>query len=105
MSRTNETRHIKWYETCKCKYRLDASVFNNKQRWDNEKCRCACIELIDKGIFDKEFIWNTNNCECKCDKSCVTREYLDYKSCTCRKKLINKLVEEFSENNDVNDCE
>ena len=30
MSRTNETRHIKWHETCKCKCRLDASVFNNK---------------------------------------------------------------------------
>ena len=32
MSRTNETSHIKWHETCKCKYRLDASVSNNKQR-------------------------------------------------------------------------
>ena len=32
MSRTNETRHIKWHETCKCKCRLDASVSNNKQR-------------------------------------------------------------------------
>ena len=31
-SRTNETRHIKWHETCKCKCRLDASVCNNKQR-------------------------------------------------------------------------
>ena len=38
MSRTDETRHIKWYETCKCKFRLDASVFNNKQRWNNDKC-------------------------------------------------------------------
>ena len=26
MSRTNETRHIEWYETCRCKCRLDASV-------------------------------------------------------------------------------
>ena len=26
MSRTNETRHIKWHKTCKCKCRLDASV-------------------------------------------------------------------------------
>ena len=26
MSRTNETRHIKWHETCKCKFRLDASA-------------------------------------------------------------------------------
>ena len=33
MSRTNETRRIKWYETLKCKCRLDASVCNkNKQR-------------------------------------------------------------------------
>ena len=23
MSRTNETRHIKWHETCKCKCRLE----------------------------------------------------------------------------------
>ena len=25
MSRTNETRHIKWHKTCKCRCRLDAS--------------------------------------------------------------------------------
>ena len=31
MSRNNETRHIEWYKTCKCKCRLDASVCNNKQ--------------------------------------------------------------------------
>ena len=40
VSRTNETRHIKWHETCKCECRLDASVFNNKQRWNDGKCRC-----------------------------------------------------------------
>ena len=34
MSRTNETRHIKWHKTCKCKCRLDASICNNKQRWN-----------------------------------------------------------------------
>ena len=28
--RTNETRHIKWHETCKCECRLDASVCHNK---------------------------------------------------------------------------
>ena len=39
-SRTNETRHMKWHETCKCKCRLDASVCNNKQRWNDDKCRC-----------------------------------------------------------------
>ena len=28
MSRTDETRHIKWHETCKYKYRLDATINN-----------------------------------------------------------------------------
>ena len=35
---------IKWYETYKCICRLDASVCNNKQRWNNDKCRCERID-------------------------------------------------------------
>ena len=30
---------IFWHETCKYKCRLDPSVRNNKQRWNNDKCR------------------------------------------------------------------
>ena len=45
MSRTNETRHTEWYETCKCKCRLDGSLCNNKQCWNEDKCRCECKEL------------------------------------------------------------
>ena len=100
MLKTNETRHIKWHETCKCKCRLDASVCNNKQRWNDDKCRCECKELIDKGVCDKGYAWNPSNCECECDKSCDLGEYLDYKNCTRRKKLVDKLVEECTENID-----
>ena len=87
MSRTNETRHIKWHEMCKCKCKLDGSVCNNKQRWTKDKCRCECKELTDKGVCDKGFIWNSSNCECECDKSCDIGEYLDYENCKCRKKI------------------
>ena len=31
MSRNNEARHTVWYEICRCKCRLNASVCNNKQ--------------------------------------------------------------------------
>ena len=103
ISRTNETRHIKWHETCKCKCRLDASICDNKQRWNNKKCRCECKELIDKGIWDKGFIWNPNNCECQCIKSCKIGQYLGYDNFKCRKKLVDKLVEESSENIDGNE--
>ena len=100
VSRTNETRHIEWHETCKCKCRLDAIVYNNKQRWNKDKCRCECKELIDKGVCDKGFIWNPSNCECECDKSCDIGEYLDYENCKCRKTLIDKLLDELDENID-----
>ena len=103
MSRTNEIRHIKWHKTCKCKCRLDASISNNKQRWNHYKCRCQCKELIDKGMCDKGFIWNPIDCECECDKSRDIGEYLDYKNCRCRKKIIDKVVEECSENIDGNE--
>ena len=86
MSRTNETRHIKWHKTCKCRRRLDASICNNKQRWNDDKCRCECKELIAKWVCDKGFIWNPSNCECECDKSCDIGEYLGYKNCKCTKK-------------------
>ena len=100
MLRTNERRHIKCYETCKCRIRLDASVYNNTQRWNNDKFRCECKELIDKGVGDKWSIWNPSNCKCECDKSCDVGEYLDYENCKCRKKLVDKLVEECTENID-----
>ena len=75
MPRTNETRFIKWHEKCKCECRLDAIVCNNKQRWNKNKCGCECKELIDKGIC----------------------EYLDYGNCKCRKKSVDKLIDECTE--------
>ena len=96
MSTTIETRHIKWHKTCNC--RLDSTVCNYKQTWNEDKCRCECKELIDKGACNKGFIWNSSNCECDCDKSCDVGECLDYESCKCRKRLEDKLVEECTEN-------
>ena len=90
MSRTTETKHIEWHETCKCKCR---------QRLNEDKCRCECKELIGKGVCDKGLIWNPSNCKCECEKSCDIGEYLEYKNCKCRKKIVDKLVEECTETN------
>ena len=93
-------RDIKWHETCKCICRLDRIICNSK-RWNEDKCKCECKELIDKGVCDKGFIWNPSNCDCECDKSCSIGEYLDYSNSKCRKKLVDPLVEECTENIDV----
>ena len=51
MTLTNETRHIKWHETCKCIWRLNKTICNNKQRWNEDKCRCECKQL--KNLLEK----------------------------------------------------
>ena len=106
MSFSNQTKHIKWHQTCKCKCRLHASVCNNK--WNEDKCKCEWREeLIDKERCDKGLVWNPSNCNCECDKSCDIGEYLDYKNCKCRRKIVGRLVEECieecSENIDENE--
>ena len=77
---------MKQHETCKCECRLDVTVCNNKQGWNNDECPCECKELIDKGVRDKGYICNPSNCECKCDTSCDIGEYLDYENCKCKKE-------------------
>ena len=52
---------------------------------------------IDKGVCNKGFIWNPSNCKCECDKACDVGEYIDYENCKCRKKIVDKLVEECTE--------
>ena len=93
MSRINETRQIIWHETCKCVCRLSSAACNNKQRWNDQKCRCKCRELDDKKGCDREYIWNQSNCQCECD-ICGIGEYLDYENCVCRNSIVDKLVEE-----------
>ena len=58
--------------------------------------------MIDKGVnlVSIWFIWNPSNCECECNKSCDVGEYLDYETCKCRKRLIDKLIEKYTENLD-----
>ena len=99
MSLTNETRSIEWHESCKCICRLNKIICNNKQRWNDEKCRCECQELIDKGAGKNGFIWNPSNCE-SCNKPCNISQYLDYSKRNGKKKLIDPLIEECTKNDD-----
>ena len=97
MLRTNETKSIKCHEACECECRLDAIVCNNQQYWNNDKCGCECKQLVDNCVCDKDFIWNPSNCECECNKACDFSEYLDYKNCKCKKRLVDKLIDECNE--------
>ena len=45
-----------------------------------------------------EFIYYPGSYECECYKSCGFSEYLDYKNCKCKKRLVDKLVEKCPQN-------
>ena len=67
MPRTNETRHIKWHETCKWICTLDEIICNNKQRSNEDNADVNVKNWLIK-VRDKVLKWNSSNCEC--DKSC-----------------------------------
>ena len=65
MSRTTETCHVAWHETCTYKCKLDASVCNDQQCFNSNKCGCECKKLIDKGTCDDGFVWNPSISKCE----------------------------------------
>ena len=95
LMRLNETRNVLWHESCKCVCRLNSSVCNSKQIWNSDTCRCDCNEDF-AGIIscNKGYMWNPSTCECQCDMWCKPGQYLDYKKCDCKNKLIGKVISE-----------
>ena len=90
-------RDTEWNEIFKCKCRLDASVCNNDGMMINAGVN-AKNWLIK--VYEIEGLFGILVIVSECNKSCDVGEYLDYESCKCRKKLVNKLIEKCTENID-----
>ena len=64
----NETRNVLWHESCKCVCKLNSSVCNNKQIWNDDTCTCDCNEDFASIInCAKRYTWSPSTCECQCD--------------------------------------
>ena len=50
LSKKNALKNISFHKTCKCGCLLDEKVCHNKQRWNNNKCRCECLKIKDCDI-------------------------------------------------------
>ena len=86
---------VLWHESCKCVCQLNLSVCNNKQICNSDTCRCNCNEDFASIInCDKGYTWNRSTCECQCDMWCKPGQYLDYKKCICKNKLIGRVIAE-----------
>ena len=95
LMRLNETRNVLWHESCKCVCKLNSSICNNKKIWNSDTCRCGCNEDFASIInCTKGYTWNPSTCECQCDMWCKPGQYLDYKKCVCKNKLIGRVIAE-----------
>ena len=56
LSKTNKMRCASWHEACRCKYRLDAIVCNDRQRWNSDKCRYELLQLLNLLIPFLDFV-------------------------------------------------
>ena len=91
----NETRNVLWHESCKCTCKLNSSVYNNKQIWNGDTCRCDCNEDFSSIInCTKRYTWNPSTCKYQCDMWCKPGQYLEHKNCICKNKLISRVIEE-----------
>ena len=98
LMRLNETRNVLWHESCKCVCRLNSSVCNSNQIWNSDTCKCDCNEDFASIIScDKGYTWNPSNCEYQCDMWCKPGQYLDYKKCVFKNKLIGRIIAECSD--------
>ena len=95
LMRLNETRNVLWHESCKCVCKLNSSVCNNKQIWNDDTCRCDYNEDF-AGMINcaKRYTWNPSTCECQCDTWCKPSQYFDHKICVCKNKLVGRLISE-----------
>ena len=95
LMRLNETHNVLWHKSCKCVCKLNSSVCNNKQTWNDDTCRCDCNEDF-AGIINctKGYTWNPSTCECQCDMWCKPGQYLDHTNCIFKSKLIDRVIEE-----------
>ena len=93
--RLNEACNVLWHESCKCVCQLNSSVCNSKQIWNSDTCRGDCNEDF-AGIINctKGYTWNPSTCTCECGMWCKPGQYLDYKKCTCKNKLVGGVIEE-----------
>ena len=95
LMRLNETRNVLWRKSCKWVCQLNSSVCSSKQIWNSDTSSCDCSEDF-AGIMtcNKGYMWNPSTCACECDIWCKPGQYLDYKKCVCKNKLIGKIISE-----------
>ena len=64
LSKTNETKNIKWNETCKCKIRLHRNIITNNARImrnvDPNVKNCLVMEVVIEDLFGILVIVNVN---------------------------------------------
>ena len=53
---------VNFHESCKCDCLLNETVCNDKQKWDENNCKCGCLKIKK---CDIGFSWNFNNCKCE----------------------------------------
>ena len=49
----NESKTLKKYISCECKFKFDGRNFNSDQWWNNDKCRCECKT---RHVCEKDYV-------------------------------------------------
>ena len=67
---------------------MNESVRNSKQNYDESWCWCD--NLNDWSSCKDHDMWNPSTCDYECNQACNMDKYLDIKSFSYKKRLIDK---------------
>ena len=62
MNLESTTKQVEFHESCKCVCKITSGACSERQRFNENKCRCECF--VNKKR-QNDFIWNYSNCECE----------------------------------------
>ena len=62
VSQQNEMKEISFHKSGRCDCLLNKTVYNDKQKWNSEECKCECLKLEN---CEYGFVWNVSNCKCE----------------------------------------
>ena len=62
ISAVNKTRFLYQHESIECKYRINKSVCNSKQKWNHNEIRYKNVENLILGFRKNDYVSNSGTC-------------------------------------------
>ena len=70
MSQVNQTRFLVQRDSYQCKWALNQTACNSKQKQKHNECQFLREEIDDQSFYYNDYVWNPTTCDFECNQPC-----------------------------------